>query len=179
MKTPNPYKLNIAKIQKALYDWIKSETDGVIPQDQIVWRNQSEPLPTRPCVSMKIISGPKRTGYQDNTVMASDTAIMIGGQREMTVSIQVFGNRMIHRPLSNQMALDLNSSLSKSSVLDRLSASGVAVCNQGEVTNLTALEETEYEERAGFDVLLSVAENITDETGFIEHADVTPDVSGP
>lgn len=177
--TPNPFKLSLAAIQRALYSWVKNECDGVIPGEQIVWRNQSEPLPPRPCVTMKIISGPRRVGYSDNVQYLSGDRFMVGGQREMTVSIQVFGNTQIHRPIASQLTADLNASLSKQTVLDRLRAAGVAVFNQGEVSNITALEETEFEERAEFDVLLGIAENVVDDPGIIEHANVTPEVTGP
>ena len=94
----------------------------------------------------------------------------------MVVSVQIFGNTQIHRPMAYQLAIDLNASLSKITVLDRLRSSGVAVFNQGEVDNITALEETEFEERAAFDVLLGVAENVVDDPGIIEHVNLENDV---
>lgn len=87
----------------------------------------------------------------------------------MTVSIQVFGSTKVLRPMAYQLALDLNSSLSLQTVLDHLRTGGVSVYQQGDPQNLTALEETEYEERAGFDVLFGVAQNIVDDPGVIEH----------
>ena len=178
MSVPNPNKLSLAAVKLALYHWVKRECESVIPADQIVWRNQSEPMPPRPCVTMKITSGPKRTGYSDNVTYLSGDNYIVGGQREMVVSVQIFGNTQIHKPMAYQLAIDLNASLSKVTVLDRLRASGVAVFNQGEVDNITALEETEFEERAAFDVLLGVAENVVDDPGIIEHVNLENDVHG-
>lgn len=161
-------KLDLVKVQDAIYTWIKKETEGVIPAEQILWRDGSEPLPPRPCVTMKITGAPKRVGLQDNLVYQQGSRFNIGGQREMTVSIQIFGNLEMHKPLAMQVALDLNSSLSKLTTLDGLRASRIAVQKQGEPTNLTALEETEYEERWGFDVQFGVAQNIVDDPGIIE-----------
>jgi len=169
----NPNKLSLAKVQLALYNWVKNETIGQIDPDHIIWRNQSEPLPGRPCVAMRIMSPPKRVGYQDSILPSTTGVVTIGGQRQMTVSVQVYGNLNIHRPLAMQLALDLNSSLSKTTVLDRLYESGVAVFNQGEPQNLTELVETEYEERSAFDILLGVAENVLDDQGIIEQANIT------
>jgi hypothetical protein len=128
-------------------------------------------------VTLKITSGPRRTGYSDNIQYLSGDNFMVGGQREMVVSVQVFGNTQIHRSLAYQLTVDLNASLSKVTVLDRLRSAGVAVFNQGEVNNMTALEETEYEERAEFDILVGVAENVVDDPGIIETANVTPNVT--
>lgn len=88
---------------------------------------------------------------------------------EMTVSIQVFGTTKLNKkPMALQLALDLNSSLLRQSILDNLKASGVSVQVVGQPRNLTALEESEYEERAGFDLTLGLAQNMNDEPGTIE-----------
>ena len=103
----------------------------------------------------------------------------IGGQRTLTVSLQVFGNTQVHKPMAYQLAFDLHSSLSKLTVQDLLRAGGVAIQQRGDPTNITALEETEYEERAQFDIVFGVAQNIVDDPGIIERAVLTADVSGP
>lgn len=175
--------LILVNIQKSIYTWVRNRVSAVIPQDQIIWRNQSEPLPPRPCVTMKITDGPRRTGYQDNMVFiggSTGTKYNVGGQRLMTVSFQIFGNTKIHRPMAYQLAVDLNSSLSLQTVLDSLRGGGISVLTQGEPINITALEETEYEERAQFDVLFGLAQNVVDDPGIIEHVGpITKNVSGP
>lgn len=161
--------LILANVQKTIYTWIRKQVNGVIPAEQIIWRNQSEPFPPRPCVTMKITDGPRRTGFGDNIQFIGGTKYNIGGQRELTVSIQIFGNTKVNRPMAYQLALDLNSSLSLMTVLEQLRAGGVSVLKQGDPSNITALEETEYEERAQFDVLFGIAQNIVDDPGTIEH----------
>ena len=173
--------LLIANVKRALYTWCKKETEGLISSDHIAWRDQSEPLPPRPCVTLKITSGPTRTGYQDNAQFvggSTGSQFKIGGQRHMMISIQVFGNSQIE-PKALQLATDLNASLSKMTTLDYLRGLGVSVWKQGDPQNITGLEETEYEERAQFDVQIGLAENLVDDPGIIEHANVTPVVSGP
>lgn len=162
--------LQLVNFQKAVYNWINKICAGVIPSEQIVWRNQSEPLPPRPCVTMKITDGPKRTGYGDNLMFVggpTGTQYKVGGQRTITVSIQIFGNTSIHRPMAYQLAVDLGSSLSMPTILDQLRGAGISVHQQGDPINITALEETEYEERAQFDVLYGVAQNVLDDPGII------------
>jgi len=167
--------LNLERIQDALYDWVRDISLGVIDgEDQILWRNQSQPLPARPCVTLKIIDGPRPIARQGNLFFNPDThtkrnAFSVGMQMEMTVSIQVFGTTKLNKkPMALQLALDLNSSLLRQSILDNLKASGVSVQVVGQPRNLTALEESEYEERAGFDLTLGLAQNMNDEPGTIE-----------
>jgi len=161
--------LILANVQKSIYTFVKNRVSGVIEPSSIIWRNQSEPMPPRPCVTMKITEGPKRTGYQDNMVYSgTGTLFNVGGQRTMTVSFQVFGNTRIHRPMAYQLALDLNSALSLQTVLDSLRVGGISVLTQGDPINITELEETEYEERAQFDVLFGLAQNVLDDPSAIE-----------
>lgn len=165
--------LNIANVQKSIYDWIKSRVNGLIPDEQILWRNQSEPLPPRPCVTMRITSGPTRVGFSDSVTFRGEsptgTDFMVSGHRTMVVSIQVFGSTKVKSVKAYQLAVDLNSSLSLPTVLEGLSAAGLSVQSQGEPNNMTALEETEYEERAQFDITFGLAQNVVDDPGVIEH----------
>lgn len=179
MTTPNPHKLKIDSIKAAIFGWVSHVVGTQVPEGRVVWRNQSQPLPPRPCVALKIEGGPVRTGFSDSIMFFGGTEYLYAGQRKMTVSVEVFGSLRVERPRAFQLALDLNSSLSLESVLERLRARGVAVFDQGEVLNLTELEETEYEERAEFTVTLGVAENQIENPGIIETANITPNVSGP
>ena len=170
MAVPNPGKLILAALSRAIYDWIKGETAGVIEQEAIIRRDGSEPLPARPCVTYKFTSGPHRVGLKDSEVTDPTTGkVFIGGQREMVLSIQTYGSK---RAQSNvgayQLAADLNASLDKPSVRQALRKAGIGVQVQGDVTNLTDLEETEYEERAEFSIRLGVAENVVDDPGYFD-----------
>ena len=172
-------KLILAEKQDAIYSWIKNELIGVIDAGSIIWRQQSEALPPRPCVTMKITEGPVSTGFGDNVMYrSSDQKFTIGGQRTMSVSIQVFGNTMVSSPMAYQTGIDLHASLGKPSVLDVLRFAGISVQHRSGVSNLTALEETEYEERSQFDVVLGVAENVVDDPGYIDHVNIQPVIDG-
>lgn len=169
-------KLLLVSVQSALYDWVQRELEGQVPPEHIIWRQHSEALPARPCVAMKITSGPKRVGFTDNVSYDVGNRFDIGGQREMVLSVQVFGSTRVAAPMAYQIGIDLSSSLDKLTVLDRLRSFGIAIQGKGGVENLSALEETEFEERSQFDVDLGVAENIVDEPGYIQQANITPHV---
>ena len=176
-------RLSLYHVKKNLYGWIQSQIqEGLIdiPSSQVVWREQSEPLPARPCVTLKIISGPRRVGFDDHVSLVDDPSgtFNLGGQRELTLSVQVFGTKA-QPGLADEIANLLNASLSKMTVTDRLRAGileggvrkgVVAVFSRGDVSDFSALEETEFEERSQFDVILGVAENIEDQAGIIETA---------
>lgn len=158
--------LDLEKIKDSIYDWVYSVTANVLTDEgQIVWRQQSEPLPARPCVTLKFIDGPRPIARQGNLFLnPGENFVSYGIQMEATLSVQVFGNTSLNQlaGLAMQLALDLNSSLMRQSILDMLKLGGVAVQVVGSPKNLTALEESRYEERAGFDITLGMAQNIVD-----------------
>lgn len=156
--------LDLDKIKDAIYDWVKEATQGVLEEDnQIIWRNQSEPLPARPCVTLKFISGPSPTDRDPSLFIgAVGQPIVAGMQQEAVLSVQVFGNPQMPRPSAYQLAIDLNSSLMLPAVRLALKAGGVSIQGLGKPQNLTALEETKYEERAGFEVEMGMVQNISD-----------------
>lgn len=174
--------LDLAAIEDAIYDWIKDITQGVLDDVQIVWRNQSQPLPPRPCVTLKFTYGPAPTDRDPNIFLGPPSGPMtFGMQMEANLSIQVFGNTQVNKPMAYQLAVDLNSSLMFDTVRRRLKVAGISIQEVGKPQNMTALEESQYEERAGFELGLGMAQNITDAaepTGTIETINVQKKVDG-
>ena len=166
-------RLNIVEIQNAIYDWVLSVVDPLtyvdIDADNIVWREQSVALPPRPCIGLKLLTGPMRTGSFDDVIdVGDDVNCHVSGQREMSVSIQVYGNSRGGSANTNQVAADLSASLTRPTILQNLIANGIAIFDIGDISDISAVEESEYEERHQFDIKIGVAENIEDAPGFIE-----------
>jgi hypothetical protein len=172
--------LDLVQIQNAIYDWIKDSTHGVLEEPlQIVWRNQGEPVPPRPFVGLKLISGPSPTDRDPNVFLNAGSApIGYGMQMEGVLSVQVYGNTKVHRPMAYQLALDLNSSLLSSEVRRKLKVGGVSIQGLGKPQNMSAVEESQYEERAGFEIELGMVQNITDKTTVIEQVNIHGTVNG-
>lgn len=172
--------LDLVKIQDSIYDWVKDNTQGYFEEPvQIIWRNQSEPLPPRPCVTLKFISGPSPTD-RDPSVLLRDAnnPIVAGMQMEAVLSIQIFGNTKIHRPMAYQLGVDLNSSLLSAQARLGLKQGGVSIQKLGAVQNMTALEESEYEERSGFELELGLVQNIIDQSTTIKKVNISGSADG-
>jgi hypothetical protein len=173
-----PYgTLSLAAIKDAIYTWVNNVTQGVLedPNVQVIWRNQSEPLPARPCVTLKLISGPSPTDRDPSVFIGgAGQPITSGMQMEAVLSVQVFGNANLPNcPSALQMANDINTSLFSYAQRAQLNEGGIAIQGLGKVSNLTALEETQYEERAGFEVELGLVQNIVDhQTGIVQTVNI-------
>jgi len=161
--------LNLALIQDAIYDWVNSVTTGILDDIQIVWRDQTEQLPPRPFASLKLIALPATTDRDPNVILGTaDQPMTYAMQMEASLSLQVYGNTQItNGPIATQLAIDLHSSLMREDVRNALKQGGVSIQGLGKPQNLSALEESKYEERAGFDIDLGLVQNITDKTGTI------------
>lgn len=165
-------RLDIDRIMDTIIEWASDFLRGVVTPEQIIWRQSGEPLPARPCVTFRLISGPSPTDRDPNVFQGDGTDTTYGLQQEMVVSVQIFGNTKKRQPSAHQIAIDLNSSLMESSVRQKLNVGGVSIQGLGHVENRSALEESRWEERYGFDVELGLVQNITD-----KHADVIKQVN--
>lgn len=184
-------ELDWPKVKENLFNWVRGEIDLgniSVPEEQVIFREQSAPLPPRPCVTLKIISGPRRLGSTDNIKFRQGTDDIwdVGGQRAITLSVQVFGNNLQHGDNAQAIANALNVSLHKMTVTDQLRAGildgatrkgSIAVWEVGDISDISALEETEFEDRAQFDVILGVVDSVEDQPGVIEEVETTPDIS--
>ena len=120
-----------------------------------------------------------RTGSFDDVIDCGGGVYNVSGQRTMSVSIQVYGNTQVTSgEAAYQLVADLSASLTKPSVLQILSSQGIAVYHIGDVSDISAVEESEYEERAQFDIRIGVAENVEDQLGCIETTQLILNVLG-
>lgn len=170
--------LLLVQVQDAIYDWVNKQLVGVVDPEAIIWRDQSKTLPQRPMVSLKIIDGPRAVGRNASLSNASEKRFNLGMQHVLTLSVQAFGSSAVQRPLAAQIIADLHASLTKLSVLDQFRRVKIAVQDIGAPRNLTELEETEYEDRAGFDVQMGVAQNVIDDPSTIETVNGQGEVNG-
>ena len=86
----------------------------------------------------------------------------------MSISIQIYSNTDIRDASAFQVAVDLHTSLIRPSILQSLSDAGVSVHDIGPVQDISFVEESEYEQRSSFEILIGVAENVEDQPGSIE-----------
>jgi len=160
------------EIQNAIFDFIQASVGTLVPQNKVVWREQSAALPARPAIGLKIISGPDEVGSFDDVMDAGDdTNVNVGGHRTYSISIQVFGNGDVGSSNAYQIATNIHSSLKRPTILEGLRRSGLSVHEIGTVQDISFLEESEYEERAQLDILIGVASNVEDQPSFIETVD--------
>ena len=164
--------LNLDTIRLGIYDWVKSELAGTdVTADKIMWLAQDAPRPARPYVGLNVLVGPGRVGHDALTEVTPGVYDLVG-VREMTCSVNVYGER------ADQFVDQLMCSLEKPTVQERLATFGLAMIEQSDPTDLTALIETRWEARSQFDVRFRVTSKTRDNVGYVQKVELTNQVLG-
>lgn len=136
-----------------------------------IFADQAAPRPKPPFLTVRLLSVVP-VGQDEIREIDPDTNIAtIGGQRRLAVSVNAYGSGA-----TDYLAQAL-ASLNKVTVQEYLRAAGLAVCRIGTSQNLTAMLETEYEERVQADVTFNLAENVEDDLGIIEKVEYEGDLT--
>lgn len=164
--------LNLDTIRLGIYDWVKSELAGTdVTADKIMWLNQDAPRPARPYVGLNVLVGPGRVGHDALTEVTPGVYDLVG-VREMTCSVNVYGER------ADAFVDQLMCSLEKPTVQERLATFGLAMIEQSDPTDLTALIETRWEARSQFDVRFRVTSKTRDNVGYVQSVELENQVLG-
>lgn len=152
--------VDINAIKDAVYDWVNSL--NLVSPNNIVYEQLNADRPTTPYVSFKIISGPAKIGGRDNVAHITDTSFNIHGPRRATISIKTYGSESL------QIATNINDSTELDSVRSILFGYNIAIWGTGGVSDISALLETGFEERAQMDMIFGLTSEQSDDKGAIE-----------
>ncbi len=159
--------MNTSTIKSSLFNWLNTEFGGGLTP---IFARQNSPRPQKPYATIQLQS--LSMMGQDELRSIDDSGIAtIGGQRKMTIDLNIYG------PDALGLMHQAQSSLSKQSVLDAFYESEIAIWNVGDAKDLTALLETNWEERAQMDVFIGFANNINDDLGIIEKVDLSGQIN--
>lgn len=142
--------ITIATIQKALYDWATLITTG-----RVIWAEQNSPQPVSPYFTLRLSSF-RQVGEDFITSPNAAGKAVVFGNRDFTLGVQGYGSDVI------QNLIKLSTSLNRPTIQDSLRVAGIVVWDRTEVSNITGLDDTLYEERGTFDVQLRISDSVDD-----------------
>jgi hypothetical protein len=156
-------------LKEALYDWIAAVAAGNGGTDEVIFDNEKGVRPKPPFIAVQFIGG-RRPGFPSRTRVDPAT----GEQRlyapsEKTVSLHGIG----------EGSFDLLQTICDSIYIGKYSSllrqRNLVVNKITDVTELGAELDTEWENRAVFDIRVSFIRVITNTPGWIEHAGIASD----
>ena len=156
----------------AIRQWVADQT-GLTA----IWMHPDAPRPERPYAALQITNsarvGRPWTGQVDAEGMAQ-----VAFDREVTISVQVYGSSSSESRQAFGIAEDLRDSLELTSVRAGLADEGWSLRAVELLTDAPQLLDTTWEPRAVFDVRFGTRKSLLDDLGIIETAEITGTVSG-
>jgi hypothetical protein len=159
--------IDIEALQDVIYTWVWNRVRNTCQGISVIWTEPNAPRPSIPYVGLKFLTGPVKLGHTDVISHVQDDEFVVEGQRTISLSVIVYGTG------AHQIAVNLHASLELPSVLEQLRAGGIAIWNEGQVSDISAALETGFEERSNFDVLMGVVSSQTEDVGYIGTAEIS------
>lgn len=156
-----PNKLLTKTQRNALIKWAKLYSRK--KKLQFIWSEQSAPRPERPYGTLRFLTGPVKSGADEERV-CDDGTVLSSGPRQFTLSVNIYGEEALNIMATLQDSLDLNS------CREFFRDQGLSVFEELGVQNLTSLIESEYEDRSQMDIIFNYSSNVKDivEAGIVE-----------
>ena len=147
-------------VRISLQEWIVRNSG--LPDNKVVFEDQSAPRPAKPYISMKV-SSIVDIGQEDARGSIDDDGDSIfTGNREFTLGMSSYGDDAL-----NVLSM-LRDSFNSPTELQTLRDNGVVFVDQLLFTDITELLETIWEERGQFDILMRTTSLSTHQVGIID-----------
>jgi len=163
------------EIREIILAWLSEATDLTV-----VIEGESDPRPDPPFVSFKMLTGLVKIGGHDEQIAANATApFTIRSHREFTISVNAVGkpvgnyDDLSDKIRATDILTDVELSLQKPTVIQRLKDAGLAVIHSDSIVDLSQIIENETEPRAKLDIILRLRIDRTDDPGVIEHVQLS------
>jgi hypothetical protein len=165
--------INWPTLKAALHAWMVAGSG--LPAERVLWANQDNTKIKTPFASINHRLAVTRTGVYDEERLDPEAPGVIQriGQRHVTVSCHLHGPGAVDLLERAQAHLDTHAARA---IFD---AAGLAVADRGRVDDLTALLDTQHEEQAHLDIILSLATITTEEVGYIDSAGIVLTAEAP
>lgn len=160
--------IDLKAVRKTIWTWAEKAT-GI----EFIWEDQDGMRPGRPYGSLKIITGPIKSGT-DDIRQPSSGVFSIDGMRQIVVSVSVYGSD------SDQYVNQLMKSLEKPSVHEYFRGTAMMSFIRSEgLQNLSLLRDTAFESKHQFDVSFGLVDNEVDaDMGYINTVEMTNEANG-
>lgn len=135
--------------------------------------NQKEERPPRPYASVNFLNASGRVGSSmDQQSVNADKTVSTEGMRMAVASINIFGQN------ANDTLAKVRDSLDRPDVIASFAGMGITHIGESSISDLTALQETAYEERGQMDLTIAYVAGSDVDVSTIENARITGNVNG-
>lgn len=136
-----------------------------LPPERVILADQGKAGPKPPYATVRSDAYDK-TGSVDESRIFEGNQIKCG-ERESPISVNIFGTGALKLMRKAIDGVDL------SALADLADSLGFTITETGQMTNVSAMMQTEREERAHCDFIVTEASNQVEDPGFIESVTIT------
>ena len=165
------------EIRETLLEFLQEQAD--VP---VVIAEQSDPRPDEAHLSFKVLTNLIKLGSKDERLMDTATGkTTLRAHREFTVAIEAIGKPVGPDDDLEDMvrATDLldavHMSLDFDTVRSKFDEIGLAIVNEGTVTDISQIMDTETEPRALLEIVCRARFDLIDEPGYFDKLQVSGD----
>lgn len=159
--------MNLTTIKSAIQSWAETAT-GITT----IFANQDGPKRDNPYATI-LVSPVNFVGQDEIQTTDSNGDADFKGNREFTVSLQVFGTDAM------QYITNVLESLERPPGREALATSGLVFVDRLSVNDLSTTLDTRYEERAGCDLRFRTASIHSDNVGYIGNVNLSEQYNNP
>ncbi len=169
-------KEKLHEVRATLYEWLRDVADY-----PVVFAESSDPRPSEPHLVFKLFPSLVRIGGRDEHRPATEAggSYTIISHRMMTVTITAAGwpvgqgDELDDKVEATHILTEVQLSLERPTVLESLQAIDLSVLSEGDIIDVSAVQETETEPRAVLDIILGIRFDVTDDPGIIEKVKIS------
>ncbi len=160
--------INFKDVKQTLYNWVITQVPLGMP---VIFYMPNSPRPEVPYISLYLNSITQVNRDYAATNSDSFGVVNMKGDRQFTVQVQGYGND----PLT--VLENIRTSLQKQSVLDILRSGGIVYYSSLGINDITALIDSQFEQRAQLDLSMGIAQIYTDDPGYFDTIEVEEIIS--
>lgn len=166
-----------ATLEDAIHAFFVAATG--LAATSVVWSEQANPQPARPFATLKILSGPVRLSpvdevrqsYNSGATLGQEITHTVVGQREITVSCQVFSDNVHGASSARAVLAKAQTGLFLPTIRYALNAVGLSVIASDAINDLTELVSNKFQSRANLDIRFNCVDDASQVHGYIDDAE--------
>lgn len=149
----------------------------------VVWAFQSAPQPKLPYAMLKLSPARKVGGLDEVNLTEDDSKVgaemieTVRGHREVTLTLEVFSNAVTNGKTAMDYIERALIALRLPTRLYALRSAGLSFVGWENVLDLTQIVSAGYQSRAQCDIKFYLLDTVSESTGYIETAEVTPTIN--
>jgi hypothetical protein len=170
-------------VEDALRQWVLDAS--ALPESQVIFSHQNGNDPVAPYITVQLDDeigvglDSVRTIYDEDADEGEEIELRSEGLRELVVTVQAYSDDTTGASSARALLSKVRAALGLPTVRSKLATAELACFDAGNVRNLSALYEADFEGRAVLEARFYVPQTASEKTGYISQVEITNEIPDP